>query len=106
MAGGIIASTAKSDNERGDAHAYGRITTNRNRMLAISVPTKTMAGAGLLSSIDSRRISWMEVKPSNRIETATKTKAISTTIGPQNATMLRMRGRKVMKLRHAPGASR
>src|SRR5574342_1124895 len=84
--------------------SQGLITIIRNRMLAINVPTKIIAGAGLFSSTDSLRKSSKDLKPSARKVKPTKRNEIKAMIGPQKAIMLIILGRTSIKLFHEAGA--
>ena len=78
----------------------------RKRILAIKVPTKIIAGAGLFSSTDSLRKSSNELNPNVRRVRETNPYEISAMIGPQNAIMLMILGKTVTKLFHESGAAR
>src|SRR3972149_4458504 len=86
--------------------AQVRMTRPRKIRLATSVPTKTIAGAGLFWSTDSCRISDRDPKPSRRMVMTTKAAATLATIGPQKAIIDRMTGRRAAKMSHEAGASR
>jgi hypothetical protein len=85
--------------------AYGLITTIKNKMLAINVPAKMIAGAGLFSSTDSLRRSSKDLNPNIRNASATNAKDTKTMIGPQKAIMLMILGSTPIKLFHDSGAA-
>jgi hypothetical protein len=84
--------------------AYGRITTERNKRLAINVPMKMIAGAGLFSFTDSRLISSKELNPINFIINQIQSAAIIAITGPQKAIMLSIAGNRSRNDCHEPGA--